>query len=62
VYQPYPNYNCLHCHDDARRFVEAPAHQAVKPQIASGELSCLKCHNVGHDMKGVQDRSFWQAR
>lgn len=62
LYQPYPNYNCLHCHDDARRFVEAPAHQAVKPQIASGELSCLKCHNVGHDMKAVQEHRFWQAR
>jgi cytochrome c-type protein NapC len=62
LYQPYPNYNCLHCHDDARRFVEAPAHQAVKGPIASGELSCLQCHNVGHDMKAVQDRRFWQAR
>jgi cytochrome c-type protein NapC len=62
LYQPYPNYNCLHCHDDARRFLEAPAHQAVKGPITSGELSCLKCHNVGHDMKAVQDGRFWQAR
>src|SRR5215213_4393248 len=50
LYQPYPNYNCLHCHEDARRFIEAPAHQGVSAQIASGELSCLKCHAAGHDM------------
>ena len=32
LYQPYPNYNCLHCHEDARGFVEAPAHQGVAPR------------------------------
>jgi cytochrome c-type protein NapC len=62
LYQPYPNYNCLHCHDDARRFLEMPAHQPVAQVMASGELSCLKCHNVGHDMKAVQNGHFWQAR
>ncbi len=61
LYQPYPNDNCLHCHDDARGFIEAPAHKGVSQQIASGELSCLKCHTVGHDMAAVADRRFWQA-
>ena len=23
LYEPYPNANCMHCHDDARGFVEA---------------------------------------
>lgn len=62
LYQPYQNYNCLHCHDDARGFQEAPAHQAVKPQIGSGEMSCLKCHAVAHDFTAVHEGRFWQAQ
>jgi cytochrome c-type protein NapC len=62
LYQPYPNYNCLHCHDDARSFVEAAPHQSAMAQLRSGELSCLKCHTVGHDLGAVAARRFWQAR
>jgi cytochrome c-type protein NapC len=62
LYQPYPNHNCLHCHEDGRRFVEAPAHQPVRGPIASGEMSCLKCHTVAHDMKAVAEHRFWQAQ
>ena len=62
LYQPYPNYNCLHCHDDARGYLEQPAHQAVTAQIASGQLSCLKCHAVAHDFGAVHDGRFWQAQ
>jgi cytochrome c-type protein NapC len=62
LYQPYPNYNCLHCHEDARGFLEAPAHQGVSTQIASGQLSCLKCHSMGHDLAAVDQHHFWQAK
>lgn len=62
LYRPYPNYNCLHCHEDARRFIENPAHRAVSTQITSGELSCLKCHALGHDLGAVNDHHFWQAQ
>jgi nitrate reductase cytochrome c-type subunit len=62
LYQPYPNHNCLHCHEDGRRFVEAAPHQAVRAEIASGALSCLKCHAAGHDLAAVADRRFWQAQ
>jgi cytochrome c-type protein NapC len=62
LYQPYSNGNCLHCHDDARRFLESPAHQPVKAAITSGQTSCLKCHAVAHDMKAVQEHRFWQAQ
>jgi nitrate/TMAO reductase-like tetraheme cytochrome c subunit len=61
LYQPYPNYNCLHCHEDARRFLEAPAHQPVSAQLRAGTLSCLGCHNLGHDHAAVAERRFWQA-
>jgi cytochrome c-type protein NapC len=62
LYQPYPSANCLHCHEDARRFVEAPAHQAVLVALADGSTSCLGCHNVAHDMKAVPAHALWQAK
>jgi cytochrome c-type protein NapC len=62
LYQPYPNYNCLHCHDDARGYLEAEPHRAVQAQLRDGTLSCLKCHTVGHDMAAVAAGQLWQAR
>jgi cytochrome c-type protein NapC len=62
LYQPYPSANCLHCHEDARRFVEAPAHQAVLGALTDGSTSCLGCHNVAHDMKAVAAHALWQAK
>jgi len=62
LYHPYANANCLHCHDDARRFLEQPAHQPVLEAVQSGSLSCLTCHRVAHDMNKVDAHSFWQAR
>ena len=61
LYQPYPNANCLHCHDDARRFRENPPHQAVSAQIQAGTLSCLTCHRIAHDMKKVDTQTFWKG-
>jgi cytochrome c-type protein NapC len=62
LYQPYPNRNCLHCHEDGRRYLEAPAHQTVRAAMESGQVSCLKCHAVAHDMKAVAEHRLWQAQ
>jgi cytochrome c-type protein NapC len=62
LYQPYKNANCLHCHDDARRFREQPGHAAVMDAITGGTTSCLSCHRVAHDMAKVEARQLWQAR
>ena len=62
LYQPYPNSNCLHCHDDMRRFVEAPAHKPVLSTLYAGTTSCLSCHRVAHDMAKVEAGDFWQAQ
>ena len=62
LYEPYPNSNCLHCHDDMRRFVEAPVHKAVLSAIYAGTTSCLSCHRVAHDMAKVAADDFWQAK
>lgn len=61
LYQAYPNANCLHCHDDGRRFVEAPPHQAVLADVQSGRRSCLSCHAIAHDFAAVDAGRLWQA-
>jgi cytochrome c-type protein NapC len=62
LYQPYPNSNCLHCHDDMRRFVEGPAHKPVLGALYAGTTSCLSCHRIAHDMAKVDSGDFWQAQ
>ena len=62
LYQPYPNSNCLHCHEDARSFVEGVAHKPVLAALTSGSMSCLACHRIAHDMAKVEAGDFWQAR
>lgn len=62
LYQPYPNSNCLHCHDDSRRFVEAPPHRAILAALYDGTTSCLSCHRIAHDMTKVDAGQLWQAR
>jgi cytochrome c-type protein NapC len=60
LYQPYPNNNCLHCHEDARRFLESVPHKAMMAALESGQTSCLSCHRVAHDMEKVKGGVFWQ--
>ena len=62
LYKPYPNSNCLHCHDDMRRFVEAPAHKPVLGALYTGTTSCLSCHRIAHDMAKVAAGDFWLAQ
>ena len=59
LYQPYPNYNCLHCHEDGRRYAEFPLHADKLDQLSSGEVSCLSCHTKGHALEQVEEGNFW---
>jgi nitrate/TMAO reductase-like tetraheme cytochrome c subunit len=59
LYQPYPNENCLHCHDDARSFLEAPAHAGQMEAVQAGDTSCLQCHASGHGLDRVEEGAFW---
>lgn len=61
LYQPYPSGNCLGCHDDGRRFLEAPAHQPIMDAVYHGKVSCLACHNVAHDLGAREGHKLWQA-
>jgi cytochrome c-type protein NapC len=61
LYEPYKSRNCLHCHDDARRFQENPVHRPILGELYGGARSCLGCHSVAHDMKSVDANQLWQA-
>ena len=61
LYKPYPNSNCLHCHDDARRFIDGAAHRPILPALNAGTTSCLSCHRIAHDMAKVDADELWQA-
>jgi cytochrome c-type protein NapC len=61
LYQPYPNSNCLHCHDDARSYLESRAHQSVLAELRAGTTSCLNCHQIAHDFESVEAGRLWQA-
>jgi cytochrome c-type protein NapC len=59
LYQPYPNSNCLHCHADGRRYVEAAPHVDKLEAMANDEVSCLTCHGKGHALDQVEAGNFW---
>ncbi len=61
LYAPYPNQNCLHCHDDARSFLEKKPHLDNLAELHSGARSCLSCHGVVHDLAAVDAGTFWVA-
>jgi cytochrome c-type protein NapC len=62
LYHPYASANCLHCHDDSRKFVETAAHAPMLDALYGGKTSCLGCHNVAHDLKAVEAHKLWQAK
>jgi cytochrome c-type protein NapC len=62
LYQPYSSANCLHCHDDSRPFIEAPAHQSILAAIYQQKASCLGCHTVAHDLQARESHRLWQAK
>jgi cytochrome c-type protein NapC len=61
LYEPYPNYNCLHCHEDGRAFIEHPSHKEFEA-LTSGATSCLECHAPAHDFEATERGEFWSGR
>lgn len=59
LYEPYPNHNCLHCHDDSRSYLEAAGHAGQFEALQADEVSCLKCHSAGHAHQQVEEGNFW---
>lgn len=65
LYEPYPNENCLHCHEGQRSFETEPKHDTkkVSPKaIHDGETSCMSsgCHDLAHAIGDNELVRFWQ--
>lgn len=48
MHAPYQNSECLKCHENTPKFVDAEAHVELLPSIRSGEFSCNDCHAPAH--------------
>jgi hypothetical protein len=65
LYRPYPNANCLHCHEGTRAFLGKKNH-ATAPDgfegLRSGATSCVSsgCHDVVHAVDSLDDVEQWQ--
>jgi cytochrome c nitrite reductase small subunit len=52
IRRPYSNIRCLTCHAESQKFVKSPGHPSeIRPQLVSGEVSCLSCHAPAHTSK-----------
>lgn len=60
LYTPFQNRECLHCHGGARSFEESELHQDMKTELASGETSCLECHDQVHDVADLSTQAKWK--
>lgn len=45
---PYRNSICLHCHSEAKSYLEAEIHQEISTEILSNDTSCIECHGPAH--------------
>jgi len=48
LYKPFPNSRCLQCHDGAKSFVKAEAHNEIMAEIRSDAMKCVDCHGPVH--------------
>jgi cytochrome c-type protein NapC len=66
LYEPYNNRECLHCHRDARSFVDAVTHKSEPGRmeaILDNRTSCLNkgCHDTVHTVDKVDSLAMWPA-
>ncbi|MCA9519204.1 MAG: NapC/NirT family cytochrome c [Myxococcales bacterium] len=65
LYSPYPNKNCLKCHEHSRRFEEVKQHRGPKAgldKLYANDVSCLQkgCHDLGHGVKLLDEMETWK--
>jgi cytochrome c-type protein NapC len=64
LYDKYNNRECLHCHGEARGFLEAVTHKSEPGRldaIYANRLSCLTkgCHDTTHAVDKLDTATFW---
>ena len=60
LYRPYSNRECLHCHRGSRSFGENEFHADDMEALVSDEVSCSECHDLYHEVGGLEGMDFWQ--
>lgn len=61
LYEPFANRECLHCHQGARAYEGQEAHVEEREGIASGELSCMECHDEVHAVDELAEAAMWSG-
>ena len=55
IAHPYSNLRCLTCHGESQKFQKSPGHPTeIRPQLVSGQESCLTCHAPAHTLKATK--------
>jgi cytochrome c-type protein NapC len=62
LYEPFNNRECLHCHGEARVFLQNEIHAAVIDDLRSNSTSCLSCHDTVHNVSHLSEVKFWKAQ
>jgi cytochrome c nitrite reductase small subunit len=62
LYQPYNNRECLHCHGEARVFLENAIHSAIMQDLRNDSTSCLSCHEPVHNVSHLSEVNFWKPK
>jgi cytochrome c-type protein NapC len=62
LYEPYENRECLHCHEGARTFEENEFHVEYRGELASGETTCLECHEKMHEVDQLASLPEWEEK
>lgn len=44
----YPNVNCTNCHAGTDGFQSVQAHSALRPLLATDQVTCVRCHGPPH--------------
>ncbi len=52
IHGEYDTHICLKCHGEAESFLTGWGHEAILEELQSGEMSCLECHDVAHELDG----------
>jgi len=56
----FNNRECLHCHGEARIFLEGETHNPIMEKLVNNEQSCLHCHGPFHSVESLDHFKFWQ--
>jgi cytochrome c-type protein NapC len=66
IREPFNNRECLHCHGEARSFLEGVTHKSEPGRmdgIRTNKVSCLSegCHDTAHGVDKLAGATFWPA-